>query len=372
MTAHRPAEPNLRVLVCTTVHHPSDARILHRQIAAMLRAGWSVTYVAPWSGTEAVPAGVTAVAVPRARGSNRLSAARSARRVLRDHRADHDLFLLHDLDLLPVAFSVRSKPPVVWDVHEDTAAALSDRAWVPPFLRPLLRGVVHLVERLAEHRWTLLLAEESYQERFRRCHPVVPNLPWARPDRSPRREPPFTVYVGRISESRGLGTMLETGRLLDGEVEVKLVGPADGNIEARLRAAVADGAVEWLGRLPNDLALREVAGAVAGLSLLRDEPNFRGSMPTKLVEYAAMGVPAITTPLAEAVSLIERHPFGVVVPFDDAATVAAQIRELADHADRWERFSTAGFQAVQDGLSWDQKSEDFLMALSQAATGGQR
>ena len=372
MTVRRPSGPDLRVLVCTTVHHPSDARILHRQIAAMLRAGWSVTYVAPWAGGEEVPAGVTGVPVPRATGRNRLSAARRARRVLRDLRADQDLFLLHDLDLLPVAFSLRNKPPVVWDVHEDTAAALSDRRWVAPFLRPLLRAVVHLMERLAERRWTLLLAEESYQQRFRRRHPVVPNLPWARPERSPRRDPPFVVYVGRISESRGLDAMLETGQLLQGEVEVRLVGPADRDVEARLRAAAADGVVEWLGRLPNDRALGEVAGAVCGLSLLRDEPNFRGSMPTKLVEYAAMGVPAISTPLPEAVTLIERHRFGLVVPFDDAAAVAARIRELARDENRWERLSTAGFEAVQDEMSWDRRSEDFLTELSHAATGGQR
>ena len=34
----------MRVVVCTTVHHPADARIYHRQIRALLEAGHQVTY----------------------------------------------------------------------------------------------------------------------------------------------------------------------------------------------------------------------------------------------------------------------------------------------------------------------------------------
>jgi hypothetical protein len=37
----------MRVVVCTIVHHPADARIYHRQIRALLDAGHEVTYVAP-------------------------------------------------------------------------------------------------------------------------------------------------------------------------------------------------------------------------------------------------------------------------------------------------------------------------------------
>ena len=51
-----------------------------------------------------------------------------------------------------------------------------------------------------------------------------------------------------------------------------------------------------------------IDGALAGLSLLRDLPNYRGSMPTKVVEYLAHGVPAITTPLPLAREIVQLHP----------------------------------------------------------------
>ena len=37
----------MRVVVCTVVHHPADARIFYRQIQALLDAGHQVTYIAP-------------------------------------------------------------------------------------------------------------------------------------------------------------------------------------------------------------------------------------------------------------------------------------------------------------------------------------
>ena len=42
----------MRVVVCTVVHHPADARIFYRQIRALLEAGHDVTYIAPHDEAE--------------------------------------------------------------------------------------------------------------------------------------------------------------------------------------------------------------------------------------------------------------------------------------------------------------------------------
>lgn len=59
----------MHALVATVVHHPEDARILHRQIRALLDAGHSVTYIAPFRERNVTPwPEITAVDVPRAAG----------------------------------------------------------------------------------------------------------------------------------------------------------------------------------------------------------------------------------------------------------------------------------------------------------------
>src|SRR5690242_14604147 len=130
----------MRVVVCTIVHHPADARIYHRQIRALLDAGHEVTYIAPVDTAdfhnERGRHSLHLLAVPRASGRRRAGAIRAARSALAGHAAGADLLLVHDPELLLALPPRRRRPPVIWDVHEDTAAALGTKPWLPRPLRP--------------------------------------------------------------------------------------------------------------------------------------------------------------------------------------------------------------------------------------------
>ena len=169
----------MRVVVCTIVHHPADARIYHRQIRALLDAGHEVRYIAPVGlqdfGSERAGPSLQLTAVPRAAGRRRAGAIIAARSALTEHAAGADLMLIHDPELLLALPSRRRRPPVIWDVHEDTAAALGTKPWLPRPLRPPAAVAVHTAERMAERYVHLILAERGYVTRFAQPHPVVPN-----------------------------------------------------------------------------------------------------------------------------------------------------------------------------------------------------
>lgn len=358
----------MHVVVVTVVHHPADARILHRQIGALLDAEHEVTYLAPWSATGATPPdGLRAVDVPRARRRHRLAAIGAARRRLREVGSTADVVLLHDPELLLAIAFWRSRPPVVWDVHEDPAAALGDRTWVPRFLRPLLRLVVRAVERIVERRVTVLLAEASYQERFRRPHAVVPNdTPVSDAEPEPAGDDRL-VYLGRIARSRGLGELLELAGRLPAGVHMELIGDADSDVEGLVRTAQERGDLVWHGRLANDEALARLEGALAGLSLLHDEPNYRGSRPTKVVEYMSRGVPVITTPNPIGAALVREHGCGVVVPFADANAAAEAVGRLHDDAGLRQAMGRAGYDAAKANFNWRDSGPRFVEALEHAS-----
>ena len=369
MTGHdggdAPVEPR-RVLVATTVHHPHDARILHRQIAALLDAGWEVTYVAPFEADASRPEGIRTVPVPRASGRRRLRALRDARRTLRRLAPDHDLILIHDPDLLPAVWRLAREQPVVWDVHEDTAAAVDDRAWIPTSLKGFARWIVRRVERRAERRLNLILAEESYRDRFRGDHPVIPNRPWSPSSPGAPTGDPRVIYVGRLSRGRGLVELVALGERLQPGTVVTLVGAVDDTDRELLETASRNGKVDWRGFLPNDQALELVRGSVCGLSLLHDDPNYHGSMPTKVLEYLAHGVPAITTPLPLARDLVEAHHAGFVVPFEDVETTATLVTRLVEDQQLQRRLGANGYRAVQDELGWERVVPRFLRSLEEA------
>lgn len=359
-----------RALVVTVVHHPEDARIRHRQIASLLAAGWRVTYAAPFTAYGVVPApvpGLTVRDVPRACGRRRLGALRSARALLTREGPRHDVVLVHDPELLLAARGVRL-PRVVWDVHEDTAAALGAKPWLPGWAAPPLACAVRRVERAAERRVGLLLAEDAYGERFAGAHPVVPNCAWV-PETVEAPRAPRVVYVGHLSRARGVAELVALGRALAGTgVAVELVGHADAESTARLARAHDEGVVRWHGFLPLAEAMDRVSGSLAGLSLLHDEPNYRHSRPTKVIEYLARGVPPITTPLPLAVDAVTASGCGLVVPFGSSpATAADAVRSLLADPGLGRRMGAAGHAWAREHLDWRHHAPAFVTALAEAA-----
>ncbi|NYH51812.1 MULTISPECIES: glycosyltransferase family 4 protein [Nocardiopsis] len=356
----------MHALVATVVHHPEDARILHRQIRALLDAGHTVTYVAPFRECGVTPwKELRSVDVPRASGRERLSSLRAARAVLAEQAPGADLLLFHDPELL---LALPSKRPVtVWDVHEDTAAALLTKAWVPVALRRPLGAVVRSFERRAERRMRLLLAEEGYRSRFRCEHPVVPNTTDV--PEAPAREPgdDRVVYLGQVSEARGARELVELGRMLRPHgVRLEVIGGADVGVRPLLRRAQQEDVLHWYGFVPNDRALRICAGAVAGLSLLHDTPNYRHSMPTKVVEYMAHGLPVVTTPNPMAQALVTGRPegpAGLVVPFGDASAAAEAVLRLRRDHELRRSLARTGHQITRTSFHWPVQARLFVKRL---------
>ncbi len=319
----------MHVVVCTVVHHPADARIFYREIQALLDAGHDVTYIAPHvesaapvrdenqgqdqGNSERGRGTLRRVTIPRAVGRRRVGRAPRRPAAMAEQAAGADLLLVHDPELLLVLPPKDKRPPTVWDVHEDTAAALTTKAWLPEWLRPVAAGGVKQAEQLAERNLHLILAEHGYNARFAGEHPVVPNTTYVPETAAPPSGPRRVVYVGWISPDRGSAEMVELGRLLRPHgIAVELIGQADAAARAHIEAG--GDAVHWHGFVPNAEALRLVEGSLAGLSLLQDEENFRHSMPTKVAEYMGRGVPVVTTPLPLAVELVEAADGGFVGP----------------------------------------------------------
>lgn len=360
-----------RVLVVTVVHNPLDARIHDRELRSLLDAGHHVTYAAPLSGYEVslqhVDHRAKLIDLPRSAGRRRLAALRAAATLLRRARREVDVVILHDPELLlALAVLPRPGPRVVWDVHEDLAASLADKPWIPSRLRSGLRGLIRGLEWWAERRCELVLAEHAYAPRFRWRHPVVPNYP---PLPAPPRGPTDdrVIYLGRVSRMRGASELVAVGRHLSSMgVRLQVVGPVDADVALELERAAASGWIELVGFVPNEEALRLLDGALAGLSLLHDHENYRHSLPTKVLEYQAAGVPVVSTPLPAAVEVVERAGSGVIVPFGDVAAVVDAVRELRRSPEAARRQALAGRRDAELARSWGRVQAEFVQAIEQA------
>ncbi|MFM8773867.1 MAG: glycosyltransferase family 4 protein, partial [Actinomycetota bacterium] len=212
----------------------------------------------------------------------------------------------------------------------------------------------------------LLLAETAYAKRFEQPHPIVPNTTTvpesARPSGRGR-----AIYVGTLTPQRGGDDLVEVGRRIMPEITMEIMGEAHGELSQRLSAADARGDVAWHGYVANDQALRSIEGGTVGLSLLHDEANYRHSMPTKLIEYLARGVPFVSTPLPLARELAEASGGGIIVPFGDPGAAADAVLMLNQDDEKRQAMADSGRRWVRDNADWRRDGEAFVAQLERWA-----
>ncbi|MFF3440463.1 glycosyltransferase [Streptosporangium sp. NPDC002721] len=339
---------------------------MHRQIRSLLDAGHEITYVAPFTDCNVTPdPGIRAVDVPRATAGRRRRALKAARGALKRGVEGADLLVVHDLELL--LRLPRRRPATVWDVRGDIGAAWGADLGLPGHLRRALPALVRRVEARAEHRLHLILAEDSYRERFSGPHPVVPNAAYvpSAPPVPPGRN--RVVHVGHLSEAGGVAELIETARLLlPYGIRLDLIGSADVRIRPLLRDAQREGLLDWYGYVPNRHALRMAEGAIAGLSLPRDAPGPR-PVPAKIIDYMSRGVPVVTTPLPAAASMVEGAACGVVVPFGDAPAVVRAVLGLREDPEGAAGMGARGHAEALARHNWPDHAGAFVGRLEEWA-----
>ncbi|WP_431894047.1 glycosyltransferase [Nonomuraea sp. bgisy101] len=312
----------MRVCVATTLHHPEDARIMHRQIRALLDAGHEVTYVAPFTHFNVTPVPpITAIDVRRG-GVPRAALRRGAK--------DADLLILHEPELL-VALPFRH-PPVVLDTRDEPEGPLGRR------LVARARRLHHVLEPAAAEA-TLAATEPP-------------------PPGDTR-----IVHIGRLTTDKGVNELVGLAqRLAPHGIRLDLIGAADREVRPVLRDAQRVGLLDWFGYVPNRHALRMAEGALAGLCLWR-EPSARP--PTKVLDYMGRGVPVVTTPVAAAV--VRQAGCGSVVPYGDVDAALEAVLDLKEDPARRAKLGAAGNTLARLHHHWPDHATAFVARLEKWA-----
>ena len=308
-------------------HDVADAR-LHRLVNALVRRGLSVEVVGLGDPADA-PRGVAAVRThPRHGLSRRLRDALTLPWI-----ATGRVLVVIAPEMVPSAWLARliRRRRLAVDVYEDYARLAHDRP-LGPARRAAAVAVVRLATSLSARADVTSVADEHVPPLRARRRLVVRNLPDLTTLPAPAAfEPePRAIYIGDVRRSRGLVTMLTAlerapGWTLD---VVGPVAPADQAwLDNWLATSTPAPRLRLHGRLPPARAWQLAPGAWVGLSLLDNTPAFREAVPSKLYEYAAVGLPSLATPLPRVVDLLTESGAGIVVT--DAAATATEMRALA-------------------------------------------
>jgi alpha-maltose-1-phosphate synthase len=176
---------------------------------------------------------------------------------------------------------------------------------------------------------------------------------------------PYVLFVGRISEQKGIFQLLEAARSLPEQVSLVLCAssPDTPELSARLEAAVAGRPrVQWINAMlpvPEVVQLYSHAAVFACPSIYE---------PFGLINLEAMacGTPVVASRVGGIPEVVVDGETGWLVPPGEPAALAEALRgALADPA-RAKRMGEAGRRRVEAHFSWDRIAERTLAVYGDA------
>jgi glycosyltransferase involved in cell wall biosynthesis len=127
--------------------------------------------------------------------------------------------------------------------------------------------------------------------------------------------------------------------------------------------------VEFAGAVSAGELIETISGASVGLALIQPIClSYRMSLPNKVFEYVAAGLPVLGSDLPAIGSLVNEHRIGLLAEPGEARDVADKLGEMLD-PERNSAFREAVREAARE-LNWDHEAERLAAVYRDAAGRG--
>jgi glycogen synthase len=163
--------------------------------------------------------------------------------------------------------------------------------------------------------------------------------------------PPYVLFVGRITDQKGIFHLLEAATRLPAGVQVVLCAsaPDTPEIEERLRRAVQGRAnVVWINAMvPVDVVTQLYSHAAVFVC-----PSVYEPFGLINLEAMACQAPVVASAVGGIVEVVEDGKTGLLVPPARPDALASAIRAVLDDPTRARAMGLAGRQRVEEKFSW--------------------
>ena len=373
-------EKNMSVCILTSVHPAFDVRIFHKEALSLSMAGYDVTLIAPHAqACQVEGVRIEPVKIPRGRLERMTKTVWQIYRAAARRRAS--VYHFHDPELIPLGFLLKLRGNrVIYDVHENVPQDIRNKDWIWRPLRWVFASVAGLAETISGASFDgIIVATPAIARRFpANKTQVVRNFPQldykngfaALPYEQRKAN---CVYVGSISDQRGVREMIEAISLLPGQLQARLVlagrygSPA---LEKELRDKPGWTGVDSLGWLSRPQIAELMGRAKIGLVTLHPTSCFIEALPIKLFEYMEAGIPVIASDFPLWRKIVGDIGCGLLVDPCNPADIAEAIEWILTHPLQAKEMGVRGAAAIRSNYNWKLEA-DKLLALYGRLTSGQ-
>lgn len=352
---------SIKICHLTSAHPDGDVRIFHKQCVSLAEAGYETYLIVPNSKTRKEK-GVNIISFESNYKSRKERMTKTVKQVL-EHaiQVDADIYHFHDPELLKIVKSLQKLgKKVIYDVHEDLPRQILSKVWI---VKPLRKVIAFFTEKyenkIAKKCNAVITATPFIMDRFLKVNPntidinnfpilgeLLINFDYK------EKQADNICYVGGITATRGIKELVSC--LNQTNTKLFLAGKF---LEENLRNDVIKmngwEKVDELGFLNREEVKELYKKSKLGIVTLHPIINYIDSLPVKMFEYMAAGLPVISSNFPLWKSIVEINNCGICVDPMNPNAIAKAINYIIENPIEAEQMGENGKKLVLEKYNWD-------------------
>ena len=275
-----------------------------------------------------------------------------------------EVYHFHDPELLRYASKLKKNgAKVVYDSHEDLPKQVLDKPYLPKVVRGLVSVLVKYYERKNSQKLDgVITATQTIKQRFDTYNKNVcciynyPILERYTKDIAWLDRPKSAVYIGGIFEKRGIWEITEA--ITQTDATLQLAGKFSPiELEESVLKKYKTEKVIYHGFLNKEGINNLLENTNIGLVTLHPTKSYLESLPIKMFEYMAAGLPVIASNFPFWKKIIEKHECGICVDPLNPKEISDAINYLNENPEIASEMGRKGKAAAFEMYSWQGESD---------------
>lgn len=358
----------MKICIMTSVHKNDDVRIYYKQANSLKKAGYEITFINPYlESIDEFGIVLKKINIPKKRASRIINSPFIMLKKALNENAD--VYHFHDPELILTGLLLKiCGKKVVYDVHEDVPRNILSKPYLKPFIAKVSSKFMEGYELFCAKRFDLIIsATPIINKRFEKLktkalninnYPILDEFSEIENDYKNKKDQ--ICYIGELTKIRGIFELIEANKYIK-KAKIALAGRFENEqIKDFFEQNNFINPIEYKGFLNRKEISELLFESKAGLVTLHPTDSYKVSLPIKMFEYMAAGLPIICSNFDYWKEIVEKYDCGICVDPLNPKEIAQAIDFIIDNPEKARLMGENGKKIVFEKLNWKMEEQKLL------------